>query len=31
VEFTTDKALAPTERDKRELALIVKSIGLVAK
>ncbi len=31
VEFTTDKALAPTEQDKRELALIVKTIGLVAK
>ncbi len=31
VEFSTDKALAPTEQDKRELALIVKSIGLVAK
>lgn len=31
VEFTTDKALAPTEQDKRELALIVKSIGLVPK
>jgi len=31
VEFTTDKALAPTERDKRELALIVKSIGLVPR
>jgi hypothetical protein len=31
VEFSTDKALAPTEKDKRELALIVKSIGLVAK
>lgn len=31
VEFTTDKALAPTEQDKRELALIVKSIGLVSK
>lgn len=30
-EFTTDKALAPTEQDKRELALIVKTIGLVAK
>ncbi|HVO96663.1 MAG TPA: hypothetical protein VMT15_01285 [Bryobacteraceae bacterium] len=29
VEFTTDKALAPTDKDKRELALIVKSIGLV--
>ena len=29
VEFTTDKALAPTEKDKRELALIVKTIGLV--
>lgn len=31
VEFTTDKALAPTEKDKRELALIVKTIGLVPK
>jgi hypothetical protein len=31
VEFTTDKSLAPTEQDKRELALIVKSIGLVSK
>jgi hypothetical protein len=31
VEFSTDKALAPTEIDKRELALIVKKIGLVAK
>ena len=31
VEFSTDKALPPTEKDKRELALIVKSIGLVAK
>jgi hypothetical protein len=31
VEFSTDKALAPTEKDKRELALIVKTIGLVAK
>ncbi len=31
VEFSTDKALAPTEQDKRELALIVKSIGLVPK
>jgi len=29
VEFTTDKALAPTEQDKRELALIVKTVGLV--
>lgn len=29
VEFTTDKALAPTEQDKRELALIVKTIGLI--
>jgi hypothetical protein len=29
VEFSTDKALAPTEKDKRELALIVKTIGLV--
>jgi hypothetical protein len=28
VDFTTDKALAPTEQDKRELALIVKTIGL---
>jgi hypothetical protein len=31
VEFSTDKALAPTDQDKRELALIVKSIGLVPK
>ena len=31
VEFTTDKALAPTDQDKRELALIVKTIGLVSK
>ena len=31
VEFSTDKSLAPTDVDKRELALIVKSIGLVAK
>jgi hypothetical protein len=31
VEFSTDKALAPTDLDKRELALIVKTIGLVAK
>jgi hypothetical protein len=31
VEFTTDKSLAPTEHDKRELALIVKTIGLVSK
>jgi hypothetical protein len=31
VEFTTDKFLPPTDLDKRELALIVKSIGLVAK
>jgi hypothetical protein len=31
VEFSTDKALAPTDKDKRELALIVKSIGLVAR
>jgi len=31
VEFTTDKSLAPTDLDKRELALIVKTIGLVAK
>ena len=31
VEFSTDKALPPTEKDKRELALIVKSIGLAAK
>jgi len=31
VEFSTDKALPPTEKDKRELALIVKAIGLVAK
>jgi hypothetical protein len=31
VEFSTDKALAPTDKDKRELALIVKSIGLVPR
>jgi hypothetical protein len=31
VEFTTDKSLQPTEQDKRELALIVKTIGLIAK
>jgi hypothetical protein len=31
VEFSTDKALAPTAQDKRELALIVKTIGLVPK
>jgi hypothetical protein len=31
VEFSTDKALAPTAQDKRELALIVKTIGLVSK
>lgn len=31
VEFSTDKALPPTGLDKRELALIVKSIGLVGK
>ncbi len=31
VDFTTDKSLEPTEQDKRELSLIVKSIGLVAK
>jgi hypothetical protein len=31
VEFSTDKALEPTDKDKRELALIVKTIGLVAK
>ena len=31
VELTTDKFLPPTEKDKRELALIVKTIGLVAK
>jgi hypothetical protein len=31
VEFSTDKALPPTDKDKRELALIVKTIGLVAK
>ena len=31
VEFSTDKALAPTDQDKRELALIVKTIGLVTK
>jgi hypothetical protein len=30
-EFTTDKALAPTDQDKRELALIVKTIGLVPR
>jgi hypothetical protein len=29
VEFSTDKFLAPTDKDKRELALIVKTIGLV--
>jgi hypothetical protein len=29
VEFSTDKALAPTDIDKRELALIVKTIGLL--
>ena len=29
VEFSTDKSLAPTDQDKRELALIVKTIGLV--
>ena len=31
VEFSSDKALAPTDQDKRELALIVKTIGLVPK
>jgi hypothetical protein len=31
VKFSTDKALAPTDVDKRELALIVKTIGLVGK
>jgi hypothetical protein len=31
VEFSTNKSLAPSDQDKRELALIVKSIGLVAK
>jgi hypothetical protein len=31
VEFSTDKALEPSGQDKRELALIVKTIGLVAK
>jgi hypothetical protein len=31
VEFSTDKFLAPTDQDKRELALIVKTIGLVDK
>ncbi len=31
VEFSTDKALEPTDKDKRELALIVKTIGLVPK
>jgi len=31
VEFSTDKALPPTEKDKRELALIVKTIKLVSK
>ena len=31
VKFSTDKSLAPTDVDKRELALIVKTIGLVAK
>ncbi len=31
VEFSTDKALPPTDQDKRELALIVKSIGLVPR
>jgi hypothetical protein len=29
VEFSTDKAIPPSNVDKRELALIVKSIGLV--
>jgi len=28
VEFTLDKALAPTERDRRELGLIVSSVRL---
>jgi hypothetical protein len=31
VEFSTDKALPPNEKDKRELALIVKTMGLVPK
>ncbi len=31
VEFSSDKALAPTDKDKRELALIVKTIGFVGK
>jgi hypothetical protein len=31
VIFMTDKALAPTATDKRELALIVKTIGLVPR
>jgi hypothetical protein len=31
VEFATDKALAPSDNDRRELALIVKSMGLVSK
>jgi hypothetical protein len=31
VEFSTDKALEPTDKDKRELSLIVKTIGLVPK
>lgn len=31
VEFSTDKFLPPTDKDKRELALIVKTIGLAAK
>ena len=31
VEFSTDKALPPTDKDKRELALVVKTIGLVPK
>ena len=31
VEFSTDKAIAPSDQDKRELSLIVRSIGLVAK
>jgi hypothetical protein len=30
-EFSTDKALEPNDKDKRELALIVKTIGLVPK
>ncbi len=31
VEFSTDKALEPSGQDKRELALIVKTIGLVPR